>query len=284
MATLSRLIGVAGIVLVMSATAVIAQVSQPSEAERVRAQTDMIRSRQAIATMEMVLQRAISNGAEMVQAQVSAVLPTQRPRLSNTPRVNGVRLPGYGVVFNVQVPGLDLPIMWDLVVRNNQTRELDTSLTVRRLQQQVLGMPAGPMRAQLQELIFQLEMQLGTGAAPRPADARGPVTAASLPLTTVDNAAIQVDPQVVDDPEAAYTRAVKAELVDSMLVHSQQLSIGPEEWLAIAARRATNPLVPGDSIDASTWVMRVKGSVLAALRASTITKEEAQKQVEVTEQ
>jgi hypothetical protein len=281
MATFSRLIGVAGMVLV-SATAVIAQVSQPSEAERVRAQTDMIRSRQAIATMEMVLQRAISNGAEMVQAQVSAVLPTQRPRLSNTPRVNGVRLPGYGVVFNVQVPGLDLPIMWDLVVRNNQTRELDTSLTVQRLQKQVLGMPPGPMRAQLQDLIFQLEMQLG--AAPRPAEARGPVTAASLPLMTVDNAPIQVDPQVVDDPEAAYTRAVKAELIDSMLVHSQQLSVGQDEWLAIWARRATNPLVPGDSIDASTWVMRVKGSVLAGLRASTITKEEAQKQVEVTEQ
>jgi hypothetical protein len=233
--------------------------------------------------METVLQRAISNGAEMVQAQVSAVLPTQRPRLSNTPRVNGVRLPGYGVVFNVQVPGLDLPIMWDLVVRNNQTREMDTALTVQRLQNQVQGMPPGPMRAQLQDLIFQLEMQLGTAAA-RPAERRGPVAAASLPLTTVDNTAIKVDPQVVDDPEAAYTREVKAALIEAMLLNSQQLSIGQEEWLAIAARRATNPLVPGDSIDASTWVMRVKGSVLAALRASTISREEAQKQVEVTEQ
>lgn len=282
MATFSKLVGVAGIVL-LSFTAAIAQVPQANEAERVRAQTELIRSRQAIATMETVLQRAISNGAEMVQAQVSAVLPTQRPRLSNTPRVNGVRLPGYGVVFNVQVPGLDLPIMWDLVVRNNQTREMDTALTVQRLQNQVQGMPPGPMRAQLQDLIFQLEMQLGTAAA-RPAERRGPVAAASLPLTTVDNTAIKVDPQVVDDPEAAYTREVKAALIEAMLLNSQQLSIGQEEWLAIAARRATNPLVPGDSIDASTWVMRVKGSVLAALRASTISREEAQKQVEVTEQ
>ena len=283
MVTFSRLIGVAAVGL-MSATAAIAQVSQASEAERVRVQTELIRSRQAIATMETVLQRAISNGAEMVQAQVSAVLPTQRPRLSNTPRVSGVRLPGYGVLFNVQVPGLELPIMWDLVVRNGQNREMDSALTVQRLRKQVTGMPPGPMRAQLQDLIFQLEMQLGAGAAPRPAEARGPVAAASLPLTTVDNTTFQVDPQVVDDPEAAYTRTVKAELIDAMLVYSQQLSIGPEEWLAIAARRATNPLVPGDSIDASTWVMRVKGSVLSALRASTITKDEAQKQVEVTEQ
>lgn len=282
MATFSKLVGVAGIVL-LSSTAAIAQGPQANETERVRAQTELIRSRQAIATMETILQRAISNGAEMVQAQVSAVLPTQRPRLSNTPRVNGVRLPGYGVVFNVQVPGLDLPIMWDLVVRNNQTREMDTALTVQRLQNQVQGMPPGPMRAQLQDLIFQLEMQLGTAAA-RPAERRGPVAAASLPLTTVDNTAIKVDPQVVDDPEAAYTREVKAALIEAMLLNSQQLSIGQEEWLAIAARRATNPLVPGDSIDASTWVMRVKGSVLAALRASTISREEAQKQVEVTEQ
>ena len=41
---------------------------------------------------------------------------------------------------------------------------------------------------------------------------------------------------------------------------------------------------PGDSLDSSTWVMSVKGSVLAAYAARTLTREEALKQVDVKEQ
>ena len=67
-------------------------------------------------------------------------------------------------------------------------------------------------------------------------------------------------------------------------MNSQPLSIPPVEYLAVVATDDVPIRVPGDSIDATTWVMRVKGSVLAAFRAGTITKDEAQKQVEVTEQ
>ena len=282
MVTLRKFNATGAFVLIACATAA-AQGSPAGNAERVRAQADLIRSRQAISTMEAVLQRAVSNGAEMVMAQVRTVMPTERPRLSNTPRVSGVRLPGYGVVFTVQVPGLDLPIMWDLIVRPNQNRDTSAAMMVQQMKTQLMGMAPGPARSQLLEQVYQLELQLAAGTAR--IEGRG-ITAASIKPEASERQAEKIDPQVVDDPEAAYTREVKAALIEAMLVNSQPLSIAPEEYLAIVARDGvpTNPLVPGDSIDASTWLMRVKGSVLAALRAGTITKDEAQKQVEVTEQ
>jgi hypothetical protein len=282
MVTLKTLIGTGTLVVLACATAA-GQGVPAGDAERARVQAELIRSRQAISTMEAVLQRAVSNGAEMVMAQVRTVMPTGRPWLSNTPRVSGVRLPDFGVLFTVHVPDLELPFLWDLVVRPSQNRDGSAAMMVQQMKSQLLGMAPGPARSQLLDQVIQLEVQLAAGAAR--ADGRG-VTAASI---NPDGAARQVDnvdPRVVEDPEAAYTREVKAALIEAMLVNSQPLSIAANEYLAIVASDdvPTNPRVPGDSIDASIWLMRVKGSVLAALRAGTITKDEAQKQVEVTEQ
>jgi hypothetical protein len=154
---------------------------------------------------------------------------------------------------------------------------------VQQMKTQLMGMAAGPARSQLLEQVYQLELQLAAGAAR--GDGRG-ITAASIRPDGSDRQTEKVDPQIVEDPEAAYTREVKTALIEAMLVSSQPLSIEPDEYLAIVASDdvPTNPRAPGDSIDASIWLMRVKGSVLAALRAGTITKDEAQKQVEVTEQ
>jgi hypothetical protein len=281
---LKTLMGVGALVLIASAP-VAAQGAPAGDAERARA--ELIRSRQAISTMEAVLQRAVSNGAEMVMAQVRTVMPTGRPMLSNTPRVSGFRLPGYGVLFTVQVPDLDMPLLWDLVVRPNQNRDANVTLMVQQMKTQLMGMAPGPARSQLLDQVIQLELSLAAGTAR--GDARG-VTAASIRPEGVERQTERpenkVDPRVVEDPEGAYTREVKDALIEAMLVNSQALSVAPEEYLTIAASddMPTNPRAPGDSIDASTWVMRVKGSVLAALRAGTITKDEAQKQVEVTEQ
>ena len=46
---------------------------------------------------------------------------------------------------------------------------------------------------------------------------------------------------VPDDPGAAYTDAVRDALLDAMLSYSQQLAIGAEEWLTVAARDAQQP-------------------------------------------
>ena len=58
--------------------------------------------------MTPLLQQAIQHGADLVYAQLRAVLPDP-PRLGSQPRVSGFRLPGYGIVFNVDVPMIQMP-------------------------------------------------------------------------------------------------------------------------------------------------------------------------------
>ena len=90
-------------------------------------------------------------------------------------------------------------------------------------------------------------------------------------------------PRVLDNPAEGYTREVKAALVDAMIENSGPLTLGPEEWLTVAARDNVprDPLIPGDTADFSTIIFRVKGSDLAAFRAGRMTLEEARQKVEV---
>ena len=269
----------------IAAFAMVVVVHGTAWAQSPASDADRIRARQVITTMEGILANAITNGAQMVMAQVRTVMPMDRPRLSGTPRVNGVRLENYGVLFNVQVPGLLLPIMWDMrqVVQENQNRQLATELERARAS---LAVAQGLEREIIERRILFLEQQLGMVNVRGDAGGRT-VSAQSLPIVPVGGQQQQpVDPRVIEDPQDAYTREVKAALIDAMLQNSQAFSIGADEWMTIVARDAaeSNPLFPGDSIDISTWVMRVKGSVLASLRSGAITLEEARKQVEVREQ
>ena len=267
--------GALALVLITSGIAS-AQVSS-SEAER-------IRMRQDLATMEGVLQRAIVSGAENVMAQMRRVVP-ERPRLALA-RVGGFSLPGYGLVFDVQVPKLELPILYFITLRDMQERNM--WMQMQQLRTQALTMPAGPEKAEREQQLVQMEQQLALGNMRPIATSRGQVGAQSLVTQVPAGAAPAgtVDLAVVEDPYSAYTREVKAALLDAMLKSSGAFSIRPDEYLTVVARdgEATNPQIPGDSIDSSIWVMRVKGSVLAAFQARTITLEEARKQVEVTEQ
>ena len=52
------------------------------------------------------------------------------------------------------------------------------------------------------------------------------------------------------------------------------LSIGADEWLTVAARDSEGPPDPGQIDDASTIVIRIKGSDLAAFHANKLTREE----------
>ena len=279
MDTLKRFVTVCAVLLAGPIGTASAQV-RPSEAEQ-------IRSRQQIALMETVLQQAVFTGAQNVVAQVRSIINAP-PRLG-TPRASGFRLDGVGVVFYVSVPLFEMPIMWDVLVREAQYRNAAT--TLQRLRTEVDGLPPGPERTRRQQLIVQLEMEIATGNL-RPVELERGVSAASLVLAGnagsggASSDQKRVDPKVVDDPQIAYTREVKAALIGAMLTNSQGLGIGPEERLIVVARDGvpSNPQFPADSIDSSTTVMSVKGSVLAASRAGTLSDDEARKQVEVTEQ
>jgi hypothetical protein len=253
-----------------------AQVS-PSEAER-------IRMRQDLATMEGVLQRAIVSGAENVMAQMRRVVP-DRPRLAPA-HVSGFRLDGHGLVFHVQVPQLTLPILYFVNLREMQERNM--WMQMQQLRTQVSGMPAGPERTEREQQLAQIAEQLALGNLRPTAPTRGQVGAQSLvpPVPVGVTQSVAIEPSAVDDPYAAYTREVKAALVDALLKNGQAFSIRPDESLTIVARdgEPSNPQIPGDSIDSSIWVMSVKGSVLSAFQKQTITLEEARRLVEVTEQ
>ena len=134
---------------------------------------------------------------------------------------------------------------------------------------QLNGTPPGLQRERLVAAISQLEQQLGL----RPEGSLVPAGLRSF------------EPKDVEDPVTAYSREVKTALTETML-NSSQLTIGADEWLTIVARSGvtTREPSPGDTVESSKGIIRVKGSVLAAFRAGTITKEEALKQVEVLQQ
>ena len=272
MATLKRIFA-AGVMVLATAGAAAAQVSA-SEAEQ-------IHLRQQMATMELLLQQAIVHGADMVYAQFRSAFP-DRPRFSERPRVTGFTLPGYGPVFTVDVPEFQVPVLWEVVMREAQYRNATNEL--QRMRAQLPGMPAGPQRDRLLAGMSQLEQQLGL----RPEGGRGgpnadplvPAIPAGLP------GAVIFDQNAADDPVSVYSSQVKAALTDAMLTNSQGLTIAADEWLTIVARSGVtgNQQSLGDAVDASKGIIRVKGSVLAAYHAKTISKEEALKQFEVKQQ
>ena len=292
-----RIVVAAGILLVAYGTAA---AQAQGDAQRARLDAERIRARQSISRTEVILGQAITAGAEMVLVQVRNVMPADRPRLSGAPRVTGVRLENYGVMFFVQVPDLILPIMWDMrhLVQDTQLRQ--TEMTIQQLRTAATSLPEGPGRDDLLQRAGELEQQIALGNMRPSAGGRLVGAASVVPVPLQPGApkadpqvpaprqpeTPKVDPQVVDDPESAYTREIKSALIDAMLDHSQSLSIGPDETLTIAARDSgpNNPMFPGDSLDSSTWVLSVKGSVLAAYQARTMTKEEARQQVQVREQ
>ena len=153
------------------------------------------------------------------------------------------------------------------------------------MRSQLNGMPPGPQRDRQVDAISQLEQQLGLRATDGVRG--GPNGGSLIPVVPVGiPGGVSIDQKVVEDPETAYSREVKTALVEAMLTNSQPLTIGADEWLTIVARNGvpSNPQTPGDSIDSRQGLIRVKGSVLAAFRAGTISKEEAIKQVEVKQQ
>ena len=248
------------------------------------AETEQIRARQQIATMETVLASAVQNGTQNVVMQIRRVVPDYRPR-TNQPRVSGARLDDYGLVFHVDVPLVPLPFLWDVMVLEMQTR--NAVRTIQQLRTQAQQMPEGSQSAQLISQANQLEQELALGNFRAAQPGRGLAAAASLqPVPAGTQRPTNSDPSVVDDPESAYTREVKTALIDAMLNNSQALGVKADEWLTIIARDGapTNPQSPGDAIDASTQIMRVKGSTLAAFQSRTISIEEARKLVEIQEQ
>jgi hypothetical protein len=96
-----------------------------------------------------------------------------------------------------------------------------------------------------------------------------------------------VNSLLLDDPNKAYTDAVVRALIDAMIDFSAPMtSLRPEEYLAVAARdnERRDLLAPQNPYEeVSTFMLRIRGSDLAAYRAGTIDRDEARKRVQVQE-
>ncbi len=220
---------------------------------------EQVKTRQRISTMEGVLERAVSNGAENMLRQVRTVMP-DAPMLSGAPKVRGFRLDDYGVFFDVEVPALRLPMTWPLrYVIEDDKAAVSAALNELR---QIVAQQLPRERDRFELLARRLELR------------------ASVPQATRRTG----DPMVIA-PDEAYTKAVREALVDAMIENSGPMPLGPDEWLTVAARDNVprDPLIPGDTAGLNTLTFKVKGSDLAAFRAGRLTLEDTRARVEIRE-
>lgn len=241
---------------------------------------EQIRARQKISTMEGVLERAVANGAENVMRRVQAVMPvSDGPFMLGTPSVRGFRLDGFGVFFDVDVPELRIPISWTLSYLLD-ANGLAANTALAQLRSVITRRVTDPQeRFSVEQALRRLELQVGPSDPGR--DQRGGPATATLASQSApgQRAALPpMEPALLEGPGEVYTREVKAALIEAMLESTGALTVGPDEFLAVAARENNR-----DSSNAKTVMFRVKGSDLAAFRGGRITADEAKQRVDVRE-
>ena len=227
--------------------------------------------------MEGVIVAAVRNGAEGLAHQLQVAEPGSLI-VTGSARARGFALEGYGVFFDVDVPQMKQSVAWSTMMLLRDAR--------RQQLQQVLASNADPelkrrARAELQRLdspVGPIPIPPAAGASPVAQGGDGSKVVAQ----SVDESpgAALMESQ---DPNQLYTESIKSALIDAMLNYSGPMDLGADEWLTIAARDSDGPLLPGAVDDASTIVLRVKGSDIAAFLAKKITPEEARKRVQVKE-
>jgi hypothetical protein len=252
--------------------------------------------RDDIRVMESVLTNALQKGAQDLARQMQVSEPGSL-FVTGAGRARGFVLDGYGIFFDVDVPGMRQSVVWSAQMlqqaqeRENLRQFIERSrpnsperqlaeLTLRRLERQGPG-PGGnaPPAGQPDRGSVSATTVAESTTAPETSNAvAGARTAPVAPLPPAASGAAERR-----DPNELYTDAVKTALIDAMLKYSAFLKIGADEWLTVAARDSDGPLMPGQIDDSSTIVLRIKGSDLAAFQAGKLTRDEVLKRVEVKE-
>ncbi len=241
-------------------------------------------ARYQVAMMESILETAVQQGAGAISRQWRTMAPDIL-MMGGAARARGFRLGGYGVFFDVEVPALRQSVMWSWRVLDRDAGGVSAALQSLKDYVKTVNDPA--MKRQLDQDIRRLELQVGP--LPKAADAARAVVvgpegggAGAQAVAGVPASAREAEPAA--DPNDAYTTEVQNALVDAMLDHSNALTIGPDEWLAIAARDSeSQQLAVDEPFDVVTILIRIKGSDLIALRTGRITRDEARRRVEISE-
>lgn len=231
-----------------------------------------------IKVMEGALVGAVSHGAQQAARQLQPVTQNMM-LLTGMARARGFVLEGYGVFFDVEIPGIRESALWTGRMLEQEMVAARRIVDQLRLEIQRLADPQA--KAALDQGLRRLEARMAP-ARQRGGDAR---TVADAGVAEAAPASPPAPPAasapVIEDPGALYTESVKAAIINAMLDYGPPMTLQPEEWLSVAARDGEGPLTPLENYDAVTFIFRIKGSDLAAFRADRITREEAQKRVEV---
>jgi hypothetical protein len=240
--------------------------------------------------MEGILETAVQKGARAITREWQAIAPSMM-LMGGAARARGFRLQGYGVFFDVEVPALRQSMFWSMSVLNLNRDNAGISGMLQSLRELARTVADPAARRQIEQEVKRIELQMGPAA--KPSGPGAPVVVAPQTVDTPKSAAGgmpaagSVDPRrEVDarDPSDAYTTEVQNALIDAILEYSNTLSLGPDEWLTVAARdNEDRRLGTFDPYELVTIQIRIKGSDLLALRTGKITREEARKRVEIHE-
>lgn len=220
---------------------------------------DLKRRREQVQMLEGVLTGAVRLGAANLSRRMQSVDPTLL-MTTGTARARGFILEGYGVFFDVDIPMLRSSVVWAF---KTMDRDLQVGDALESLRAYVKTVRDPASRGNLEQALKRIELQVGPVQAPRenaPQQAPPPGFVSSA---TTDDPASSAS-AMPEDPNAAYTESVKAQLIEAMLDYGAPLDLASDEWMTIAARDSEGPLMPGEIYDPVTIVIRVKGSDVAA--------------------
>jgi hypothetical protein len=244
---------------------------------------DQLQARHDVAVLEGVLENAVQYAAQMLNRRLQAAASAPDVvLLSGVARARGFRLDGYGVLFDVEFPALRRSVVWSFRTLDRPDPALVSAIEDLRRNMQAVADPQTKQALERTLKLLEARTRPSRGAGD---PASGAISAASTDLAQRSPAVAPGIGASMDDPGAAYLEEVKNALIDAMLDHAGPINIAPEEWLTVAARESDDRrIVTGDPDDAATTlVLRLKGSDLAALRKGRLPAEDAKKRVEVRE-
>ena len=240
-----------------------------------------------VKVLESILANAVSQGASDLARQMQMTDPGSIISI-NQARARGIALEGYGVLFDVDVPLMNLSVVWSRhqILVMNLREQISTA---RRLQTRASTQGEHDrFQAQIDMLTQALEAQTFRLPTLSPATPVAQSTDSTLPAAAGSVVAQTVDvplapPLDTRGPDEMYTDAIKKALVDAMVNHSSALMLADDEWLTVAARDNAGPAIPGTIDDRSGIILRIKGSDLAAFRANKLSRDDVTKKVEILE-
>jgi hypothetical protein len=268
-----------------------------------RARQSASDARYKVRIMEGVLEKSVQQAALRLNEQLQRVSP-DLIQLTGAAHARGYRLEGYGLFFDVEVPAAMRHTMgWTARVLRQQQHGVGEALVALR---KIAGELDPKARAEAEQAVQQIELVVrplprlrtkverpgAAGAAPAmeavasPVPPPSPVPAASeasagQPVARVSP--IEGDALLARSPDLAYEEQVREALIGAMLDWGALLPLAPDEWLTVAARDNQDVIMPGQSPDVVTIILRVKGSDLADRLAGRVSLDELRRRVDVRE-